>query len=55
MARDGWIEMCQIDGFSNFILALNEGGMIWEGKASYASMDEALQALEQSLSSWFKE
>jgi len=44
----------QIDGFSNFILALDEGGMIWEGKASYATMDEALQALEDGLSRWFK-
>ena len=50
----GWIELGQIDGFSNFILALDEGGMIWEGKAGYATMDEALQALEDGLSRWFK-
>lgn len=51
----GWIEMGQIDGFSNFILALDEGGMVWEGKAKYASMDEAFEALEKGLAKWMKE
>jgi hypothetical protein len=51
----GWIEIGQIDGFSNFILALDEGGMVWEGKKPYKTMAEAFQALEKGLSGWMKE
>jgi hypothetical protein len=50
----GWIEIGQIDGYSNFILALDEGGMVWEGKKSYKTMGEAFQALEKGLSAWMK-
>ena len=46
----GWIELGQIDGFPNFVLALDEGGMVWEGKGSYKSMDEAFKALEEGIS-----
>jgi hypothetical protein len=48
----GRIEMGQIDGSSRFILALDEGGTIWEGKVKYASIDEALEALEEGLANW---
>ena len=51
----GWIELGQIEGFSNFVLALDEGGMVWEGKGSYKSIDEAFEALEEGLSKWMKE
>ena len=51
----GWIEIGQIDGFSNFVLALDEGGMVWEGKKSYQTMDGAFRALERGLSAWMKE
>ena len=51
----GWIEIGVIDGFSNFVLALDEGGMIWEGKKKYKTIDEAFRALEKSLSAWMKE
>jgi len=51
----GWIETGQIDGPSNFILALDEGGVVWEGKAKYATIDEAFEALEKGLASWMKE
>ena len=51
----GWIEIGQIDGFSNFVLALDEGGMVWEGQGKYKTMDEAFNALEKGLSAWMKE
>jgi hypothetical protein len=51
----GWIEIGVIDGFSNFVLALDEGGMIWEGKKKYQTMDDMFQALEKGLSVWMKE
>jgi len=51
----GWIEIGQIDGLSNFVLALDEGGVIWEGKKNYKTLDEAFQALEKGLRAWMKE
>jgi hypothetical protein len=51
----GWIEIGRIDGFSNFMLALDEGGMVWAGKRSYKTMDEAFRALEEALAAWIKE
>ncbi|HEX8186299.1 MAG TPA: hypothetical protein VF747_16155 [Blastocatellia bacterium] len=46
----GWIGVGQTDSFPNFMLALDEGGMVREGKGSYKSMDEAFEALEEGLS-----
>ena len=51
----GWIELGQIDGPSNFVIALDEGGAVWEGKPHYATLDEAFEALEEGLASWLKE
>ncbi len=51
----GWIEIGQ-DGFKNsFIRALDEGGMVWEGRDDYKTLDEALQALNEALGKWMKE
>jgi hypothetical protein len=51
----GWIEIGQIDGMSSFIMALDEGGLVWEGKRKYETLGEAFQALEQGLSDWIEE
>jgi hypothetical protein len=51
----GWIEIGQIDGFSKFVLALDEGGMVWEGKKNYKTIGEAFQALEKGLTAWMRE
>lgn len=51
----GWIEIGQIEGVASFIMALDEGGLVWEGKKRYKNLDEAFQALEQGLSKWMKE
>jgi hypothetical protein len=36
------------------VRALDIGGMIGEGKASYATLDAMLQDLEAALAAWFK-
>jgi hypothetical protein len=50
----GWIEIGQDDYSNSMVRALDIGGMIWEGKASYATLDAALQDLDQALAAWFK-
>jgi hypothetical protein len=50
----GWIEFGQIDGMSSFIIAMDEGGLVWEGKKKYRNLGEAFQALERGLSDWMK-
>jgi hypothetical protein len=37
------------------VRALDEGGMVWEGKTRYATLDELLQDLEKGLAAWLKE
>ena len=51
----GWIEMGDDDVNRSFVRALDIGGMIWEGKDHYASVDEALADLEAALAHWFAE
>jgi hypothetical protein len=34
---------------ASFVRALDIGGMVWEGEATYASVDAALHALEAAL------
>ena len=50
----GWIEIGQ-QYDAPFIMALDEGGMIWESKDSYPTLDDAFRALEKALAKWFKE
>ena len=51
----GWIEVGVIDGFSSMIQVLNEGGLIWEGEASYTSLDAAFQAADEAIARWLEE
>ena len=53
--RDGWIEMGQDDYSRSFVRALDIGGMIWEGENDYATVDEALQALDAGIAAWLEE
>ncbi len=50
--NQGWIEMGWDDYSRSFLRALDPGGMIWEGDATYETVDEALQALEEELAEW---
>jgi hypothetical protein len=51
----GWIEIGNDGGPSGFIRALDEGGLIWESKPEYGSLDEAMQALEEALGAWMEQ
>lgn len=45
----GWIEIGQDEYSESFIRVLDEGGTVWEGKAKYKSLDDALNDLEAAL------
>lgn len=51
----GWIEVGFDEYSQSFIRALDPGGLLWEGKQFYDSLDEAMTDLEQGLSAWIKE
>ena len=54
----GWIEMGDdLPGLPqrSFIRALDEGGLIWAGEAAYATLDDALRALDEALGAWMRE
>lgn len=51
----GWIEIGYDDFSESFVRALDIGGLVWEGKANYASLDEALADLEQGIVQWLQE
>jgi hypothetical protein len=50
----GWIEIGQDDFSRSMVRAMDIGGLIWEGKASYATLDAVLQDLDQARAAWFK-
>jgi hypothetical protein len=45
----GWIEIGQDDYSRSFIRILDTGGMVWEGKTKYPSLDAAIQDAEMAL------
>jgi hypothetical protein len=51
----GWIEIGQDDMSRSFIRALDDGGLVWEGRAHYPTLDAALQDLETGLAAWMHE
>lgn len=53
----GWIAMGYDDDIplTSFIRAMNPGGMVWEGKDEYKTLDEAFQDLEEGLGRWMRE
>ena len=51
----GWIEIGQDEIRRSFIRALDDGGMVWEGRKSYPTLDAALQDLEVELIAWMQE
>ena len=50
----GWVEIGQDDYSRSMVRALDIGGLIWEGKARYATLDAALGDLEINLGKWFE-
>ncbi|MFN3360691.1 MAG: hypothetical protein ACK421_04580 [Pseudanabaenaceae cyanobacterium] len=51
----GWIEIGKSDYSESLIRAFDDGGLVWENLDSYRTLDDALQALEDSLASWLEE
>jgi hypothetical protein len=51
----GWIEIGHDDMSRSFGRALDEGGLVWEGQDDYATLDDALRALEAGLAAWMRE
>lgn len=51
----GWIEIGQTEESRSFVRALDESGLVWEGKPKYKSLDDALRALENGLKKWTEE
>jgi hypothetical protein len=52
---DGWVELGRADDTTSMARALDEGGMVWEGKDSYPTMEELLRDLEAGIAQWIKE
>jgi hypothetical protein len=52
---DGWVQIGRDEYSRTFIRAVDQGGMVWEGKTRYATMDAALDALEAGIAAWFDE
>ena len=48
----GWIEIGQDDMSRSFIRALDEGGLVWEGRVPHPTLAAALQDLETGLAAW---
>jgi hypothetical protein len=53
--QDGWIEIGHDDCNRSFLRALDIGGMVWEGDESYATLDDALRALDAGIAAWLEE
>ncbi len=52
---DGWVEIGQDEFSSSFVRALDTGGMVFEGKTKYSSLDAALQDLNDGIKRWCTE
>ncbi len=52
---DGWLELGFDYGSGAFIRLIDHGGMIWQGKAEYPTVDAALAEAEEAAKAWFEE
>jgi hypothetical protein len=50
--EQGWIEIGSDENSSSMVRVLDEGGLVWEGKSSYKTLDEALQKTEIAIADW---
>ena len=48
----GWSEIGQHEVISSFVRAYDQGGTVYEGKASYRSMEAAFQDLEVGIKAY---
>jgi hypothetical protein len=52
---DGWIEIGYESDTDSFVRALDEGGMVWQGKRKYPTLEDALKDLNRGVAKWFEE
>ena len=52
---DGSIEIGYDYNTESFIRVIDEGGVIFEGKSNYKTLDDALDDAEKAVSDWFEE
>jgi hypothetical protein len=51
----GWVEIGNNDDSPlGFVLALTIGGVIWEGKHKYDSLEDALEDLNRGIGKWLE-
>ena len=50
----GWVEIGPDEFSTSFVRALDEGGLVWEGNDEYASLDDALRALDAAIAEWIE-
>ena len=51
----GWIELGQTELSRSFVRALDEGGQVWEGGETYATVDDALRDADKALAASMRE
>jgi hypothetical protein len=52
--KDGWIEIGYETYTKSFIRVMDEGGTVWEGCASYPSLDDALADADRAIADWIE-
>ncbi len=55
VAAYGWVEIGHDEVSPSFVRALQEGGMVWEGAATYPTLVAALAALDAGIGQWLRE
>jgi len=55
IAEFGTVEIGHCGQSRSFIRVLDEGGMVWKGRRSYATLDAALADAEAGVSHWMKD
>jgi repressor LexA len=51
----GWVELGRTDWARSLARALDEGGLVWEGKDRYGSVEELLRDLNAGIAQWLAE
>ncbi len=49
---DGWVELGRTEYSRSMARALDEGGIVWEGKTRYADLSELLSDLDAGIAQW---
>ena len=55
LEEEGWVEVGQDEFSTSLVRAVDGGGLAWEGKPTYPSLDDALRALDAGIAEWLKE